>query len=158
MVFSITKAQKLNSENCRCHTSIWGRLTQIYKGIHGNINLHFSSSEMKRLQYLYEITSSPLKIRCWRADHSLSLLLTVCLWTPAPHMTLTGFSTKTCFQRKKLKYNNRLIMFTDILKMWGFFQTELILRSNKTQLSSIEINKFMTQVNNCMFIFSEIKC
>lgn len=50
-------------------------------------------------------------------------------------------------------------MFTDILKMWGFFfQTELILRSNKTQLSSIEINKFMTQVNNCMFIFSEIKC
>ena len=61
-------------------------------------------------------------------------------------------------QRKKLKYNNRLIMFTDILKMWGFFQTELILRSNKTQLSSIEINKFMTQVNNCMFIFSEIKC
>lgn len=57
-------------------------------------------------------------------------------------VALTGFSTKTCFQRKKLKYNNRLIMFTDILKMWGFFQTELILRSNKTQLSSIEINKF----------------
>lgn len=58
-------------------------------------------------------------------------------------VALTGFSTKTCFQRKKkLKYNNRLIMFTDILKMCFFFQTVLILRSNKTQLSSIEINKF----------------
>lgn len=113
---------------------------------------------MKRLQYLYEITSSPLKIRCWRADHSLGLLLTVCSWTPAPHMALTGFSTKTCFQRKKLKYNNRLIMFTDILKMCFFFRlcsfsgpiTRKFLRSKSTN--------FMTQVNNCMFIFSEIKC
>lgn len=143
MVFSITKAQKLNSENCRCHTSIWGRLTQIYKGIHGNINLHFSSSEMKRLQYLYEITSIPLKIRCWRADHSLSLLLTVCSWTPAPQWLWLVSPPKHAFKEKnKLKYNNRLIMFTDILKMCFFFQTVLILRSNKTQLSSIEIKKF----------------
>lgn len=73
-------------------------------------------------------------------------------------VALTGFSTKTCFQRKKLKYNNRLIMFTDILKMCFFFRlcsfsgpiTRNFLRSKSTN--------FMTQVNNCMFIFSEIKC
>lgn len=156
MVFPITKPQKLNSEKCGCH--IWGRLAQIYtyKGIHGNINLHFSSSEMKRLQYLCEITSSPLKIRCWRADHSLSLLLTVCSWTPAPQWLWLVSPPKHAFKEKK--YNNRLIMFTDILKMCFFFRlcsfsgpiTRNFLRSKSTN--------FMTQVNNCMFIFSEIKC